>query len=99
MSKSPPSHSREGERERKARQRLSQPPENVPTPVPTPIIATPYGIPPLTPPAGVPQRTKGKTPEESGYPPGQVEVRIGVQGQKLWRLRGSLPNSILCGKA
>lgn len=47
------------------------------------------------------QRSKGKTPEESGYPPGQAEVRIGEQGQKLWRLRGrySLPNSVLCNKA
>lgn len=42
-------------------------------------------------------RTKGRTPEERGYPSGQVDVRIGPQGQKLWRLNGyyDMPNRIL----
>lgn len=45
------------------------------------------------------QRTKGRTPEECGYPPGQVST--GPQGQKLWRFNGyyDMPNRILCGKA
>lgn len=91
MSKNPPSHSREGERERKARQCMSQPlvvppvrTADVPTPVPT-----------------LPQRTKGKTPEECGYPEGQVSVSTGAQGQRLWSLNGhyDMPNRILCFKA
>lgn len=103
MSKNPPSHSREGERERKVRQRLSQP--RVPTPPDTdedvpPLVVTEDGgkLYAVTP---TPQRTKGKTPEECGYPPGQVDVRIGPQGQKLWRLNGyyDMPNRILCFKA
>lgn len=46
-------------------------------------------------------RTAGATPEESGYPEGQVEVHKGPQGQVLWRLRGyyDLPNDILCYNA
>lgn len=102
MSKNPPSHSREGERERKTRQRMSQPLEIVPTPVPTPkpnIPHHPPGLPIKYPP--VLQRTKGRTPEECGYPVGQVSVSTGAQGQRLWRLNGhyDMPNRILCFRA
>lgn len=49
----------------------------------------------------IPRRSMGKTPEECGYPAGQVDVHTGPQGQKLWRLNGhyDMPNRILCFRA
>ena len=123
MSKNPPSADKERTRERKARQRLSQPPVTTPimsqpmhglvagamaeehrridAGVTTPNEVTVPHINPLMAERVLPRRTKGLTPEECGYPEGQVEVHKGPQGQVLWRLRGhyDLPNDILCHNA
>ena len=110
-----PSDAKERTRERKATQRAKpQLPTTIQieeypgvvnvTPLPKqsrPVTPLAPVIPPTALAKELPQRTKGRSPEESGYPAGQVSVSTGPQGQQLWRLNGyyDLPNRILCFKA
>lgn len=105
-----PSDSKERVRERVQRHRAGVTPHVTPWVKPGNIhnVTPPEDVTPLAsviPPTALarelPQRTKGKTPEESGYPEGQVDVHTGPQGQRLWRLNGhyDMPNRILCMRA